>query len=63
MVQINYVDGTSETMEAREDTFYHSHFRYDAENQMFIIFDTDNEHDCMMIPREFVKSIRIVETE
>lgn len=63
MVQINYVDGTSETVEAREDTFYHSYFRYDVENQLFIVFDTKNEHDCMMIPREFVKSIRIIEAE
>lgn len=33
MVLINYVDGSSETVEAREDTFYHSNFRYNEENQ------------------------------
>lgn len=63
MVQINCIDGATEMLEARQDTFYHSHFRYDTENQMFIVFDTDNEHDCMMIPRESVKSIRAIEVE
>lgn len=66
MVEIKYINGDGETVETKESKvtkYWKAHFRYDAENQMFIVFDTDNEHDCMMIPREFVKSIRVIEVE
>lgn len=64
MVQIEYVNGDTETVEVKEsDVTKHwkSHFRYDTENTMFIVFTSDNERHCMMIPREFVKSIRVIE--
>lgn len=63
MVQIEYVNGDTETVETKESNttnFWKAHFRYDTENTMFIVFTSDNERDCMMIPREFVKSIRTI---
>ena len=65
MIEIKYIDGTSETFEIREENntikFYHSYFRYDSENQMFIVFTNDNENNCMRIPRESLKSIMVIE--
>lgn len=66
MVEIKYINGDMENIEVKESKvtqFNHSHFHYDEENQMFIVFTSDNEKDCMMIPREFVKSIRHIEVE
>ena len=66
MIQIDYINGDSETVESKESDvtkYWKAHFRYDAENTMFIVFTSDNERDCMMIPREFVKSIRFINIE
>lgn len=57
MVRIEYVDGTEETVE----TIGMFRFRYDTETQCFIVNDMLCERDCMMVPREFVKSIRHIE--
>lgn len=62
MVKINYVDGDTETIESFENEFYgKQHFIYDKNIEMFIVFDHEKGDDCMMIPREFVKSIKNVE--
>lgn len=65
IVQINYIDGTSETVEAIEGleigipnklyayNYYHS-------DELFCVCKGKY---CMMIPREFVKSIKVIEVE
>ena len=57
MVRIEYVDGTEDTVE----TIGMFLFKYDSGTQCFIVNDQLHERDCMMIPREFVKSIRHIE--
>ena len=62
MVQIDYINGDSETVETVQNDFYrNNHFVYDKDLEMFIILDHAKTGDCMMIPREFVKSIRHIE--
>lgn len=62
MVKIEYVDGSTETIETVENEFYRNqHFVYDKDIEMFILLDHIKTGDCMMIPREFVKSIRHIE--
>lgn len=75
MVKIEYVDGTEETVETVGDIILKKHnpitgtscevglsrFEYVKDAQIFIVRDHENEWDCMMIPREFVKSIRHIE--
>lgn len=75
MVRIDYINGDSETVETIEKSICFDsglpnsevkliragHFRYDSESQIFIVYDHDDERDCMMIPREFIKSIRYIE--
>ena len=68
MVRIDYINGDSETVETIDvyDEFYgrkfkKQPFKYDSKNQCFIICDHEKDSDCMMIPREFVKSIRHIE--
>lgn len=63
MVRIEYVDGTEDTVETVENNKYCGHFRYDEEAQCFIVYDNKFDINCMMIPREFVKSIRHIDTE
>lgn len=58
MVQINYVDGSSETVEAFEKES--AEFVYKQELELFIIFAFEGR---IMIPREFVKSIRIIDID
>lgn len=58
VVEIQYIDGTSETVEAKKmenGAYYYKH-----SSQMFFVHLENSE---MMIPREFVKSIRYVEVE
>lgn len=38
-------------------------FWYDKEIEMFIVHDNEIKSECMMIPREFVKSIQCYEVE
>lgn len=74
MVQIDYINGDIETVETVDFGIFKyngvsdtvekvrkGHFRYENETQCFIVYDHKDESDCMMIPREFVKSIRHIE--
>ena len=73
MVKIEYVDGTEDTIETVGSITYiksdgisselikSKYFRYEKDTQCFIVYDQIEEQDCMMIPREFVKSIRHIE--
>ena len=75
MVQIDYINGDLETVETvgiityeeydnlRDKTrkFIKEPFKYDKESQIFIVRDHEDDSCCMMIPREFVKSIRHIE--
>lgn len=61
MVQIDYINGDSETVETTEWGF--KHFTYDKWTQMFIVFTSKRYGDHMQVPREFVKSIRHIEVE
>ena len=75
MVEIKYVDGSEETVETVGGTIVKkhnpftgtnyetmvNHFEYNIGAQVFIVHDHENECDCMIIPREFVKSIRHIE--
>lgn len=63
MVQINYVDGDTEVVETVENEEYVGHYRYEKDEECFVVFDKAKLRDCMRISREFVKSIRIIETE
>lgn len=41
MVEIKYINGDVDNIETKESKvtqFYHSHFYYDEENQLFIVF-------------------------
>lgn len=55
MVEIQFVDGTKESIEAYGDTSY----EYNSESECFLVW-CDREH-CVMFPREFVKSIRYID--
>lgn len=55
MVEIQFVDGTSETIEAVEDTY-----TYDHKSECFLVLE-DSVNHWSMFPREFVKSIRYIE--
>ena len=74
MVQIDYINGDSETIETVDCKIYkydgisdtteiicRGHFWYDNKTNCFIVNDHKDFNDCMMIPREFVKSIRHIE--
>lgn len=61
MVRIEYVDGTEETVETTENEEKYGYFRYDSKIECFIVYDNVNDINRMMIPREFVKSIRHIE--
>lgn len=55
MVEIQFVDGTSESIEPLNGTYY----EYDEDCQMFKVIDINSCY--VMFPREFVKSIRYIE--
>ena len=55
-----YINGDKEVVET-VDLHIGGHFEYDKESECFIINDKATNVDRMMIPREFVKSIRHIE--
>lgn len=55
MVEIQYIDGTSETIE----TLGNEPCVYNAKFQLFKVADINGYY--VMIPREFVKSVRYIE--
>lgn len=62
MVKVEFIDGTSETVES----IYvegSGNFEYRKETQMFKVFHQENNGTIfsIMYPREFVKSIRHIE--
>lgn len=60
MVEIWYIDGDKETVEPQlEEKNEHFPFVYDTDFEAFKIFGSSNEQ--IVIPREFVKSIRYIE--
>ena len=64
MVRIEYVDGTEDTVETVQNEFYRDrYFVFDNDLAMFIVLDHEKTEHCMMIPREFVKRIRHIDTE
>lgn len=56
MVKIEFVDGTSDSIEPYKDTT----FQYDEDCQCFKVVEHDGK-SFSMFPREFVKSIRYIE--
>lgn len=61
MVEICFIDGSMETVEAVLSVFYHKYYIYDEEKQLFIVFQSQEEEKNAIYPREFVKSIRYIE--
>lgn len=60
MVEICYIDGDKETIEPQpEEKNEYFPFVYDTDFEAFKIFGLSNEQ--IVIPREFVKSIRYIE--
>lgn len=55
MVRIEFIDGTSSSIEAVEDTYI-----YDKKSQSFLVYVNEGR-SWASFPREFVKSIRVVE--
>lgn len=55
MVEVCFVDGSSETIEAVENTYI-----YDKKSECFWVLEDNGKH-WAMFPREFVKSVRYVE--
>lgn len=56
MVEIQFVDGTSDSIETYKDTT----FQYYDDSQCFQVCEQDGK-SFAMFPREFVKSIRYIE--
>ena len=56
MVEIQFVDGTKESIE----TYKNTTFQYDDYTQSFKVREQDGK-SFSMFPREFVKSIRYIE--
>lgn len=63
MVKVEYVNGDVEIIETVENKTYSGHFIYERDSKCFVVFDKENYPDCMCIPREFLKSIRLIETD
>lgn len=60
MVEIWYIDGDKETVEPQlEEKNEYFPFAYDTDFEAFKILGSSNEQ--IVIPREFVKSIRYIE--
>ena len=55
MVEVQFVDGTTETIESYRGTTY----EYDVQSQCFRVIEQNEKY--VMFPREFVKSIRYIE--
>ena len=56
MVEIQFVDGTYESIESYKGTT----FQYDNDSQCFRVYEQDGK-SFSMFPREFVKSIRYID--
>lgn len=56
MVEIQFIDGTSDSIETFKDTT----FQYDENCKCFKVVEQDGK-SCSMFLREFVKSIRYIE--
>ena len=56
MVEIQFIDGTSDSIETYQDTT----FQYYDDSQCFKVCEHDGK-SFAMFPREFVKSIRYIE--
>ena len=56
MVKIEFVDGTSDSIEPYEDTT----FQYDEACQCFKVVEHDGK-SFSMFPRDFVKSVRYID--
>lgn len=56
MVEIQFVDGTSESIESYKGTM----FQYDGDMQCFKVVEQDGK-SFSVFQREFVKSIRYIE--
>lgn len=56
MVKIEFVDGTSDSIEPYEGTT----FQYDEDSQCFRVYEQDGK-SFSMFPRDFIKSIRYIE--
>ena len=56
MVEIQFIDGTSDSIETYKDTT----FQYDENCQCFKVVEQDVKN-FSMFPREFIKSIRYIE--
>ena len=56
MVEIQFIDGTSDSIETYKDTT----FQYDENCQCFKVVEQDGKSFSMFL-REFVKSIRYIE--
>lgn len=56
MVEIQFVDGTSESIETYKDTT----FQYDSDMQCFKAVEQDGK-SFAIFPREFVKNIRYID--
>lgn len=61
VVEICFIDGTSETLEGVQSDFYHGYYKYDQETQLFVVFQSQKEFESAFYPREFVKSIKYIE--
>ena len=56
MVEIQFIDGTKETIEPYENTT----FQYYDKEQCYQVLEKDGK-SFAMFPREFIKSIRYIE--
>ena len=66
MVEIKYINGDIENVESVESKNGDGHFAYLNDSQLFVVYTTINSQgneERMLIPREFVKSIRYIEVE
>lgn len=55
MVEIQFIDGTTENIEAVENTYV-----YDQKSESFLVSENEGR-SWATFPREFVKSIRCIE--
>ena len=55
MVEIQFIDGTKESIEAVENEY-----KYDKKSECFLVPEGEGKY-WAMFPREFVKSIRYIE--
>ena len=55
MIEIQFMDGATETIEAVEDEYV-----YDQKSRSFLILGNEGR-SWATFPREFVKSIRVIE--